>query len=187
MMTIHLREDRPLSAAFRQRGITRFDEAIYFVRHLPYGRNADKLQLTTVFSDGCGTCSTKHAMLYELAQENAYEAVRLFVGLFRMNGENTPPVKRTLAAHQLSYIPEAHCYLKINGEIVDATKAHSKPSDFLTDLLQEIEIVPVQITDFKIAFHKNYLQHWLAENPSITCSPEELWTIREQCIKDLAT
>ena len=48
------------------------------------------------------------------------------------------------------------------------------------------EIESNQITDFKVNYHKQILQKWLSENPQIKLSFNELWTIREQCIEDLA-
>ena len=59
-----------MSKAFLERGVTDFSSAAEYVRDLPYGRNADKLNLLTVFTDGCATCSTKHGLLKVLADEN---------------------------------------------------------------------------------------------------------------------
>jgi hypothetical protein len=88
--------------------------------------------------------------------------------------------------YNLEYIPEAHNYLKFKNQILDFTKKNSSENDFINDLLEEIEIEPHQINQFKIEFHRNYLRNWLAENPQIPYSLEELWKIREECIKALS-
>lgn len=176
-----------ISISFTSRGINNFSKAAHFIRHLPYGRNMDKLNLQSVFAEQCGTCSTKHALLYELAKENGYEDIKLFIGLFKMDAVNTASVGGILQMHHIDYIPEAHCYLKIGGEILDVTKPHSKPGDFLPDLLEEIEITSQQITDYKVAYHKNYLESWLYENSHLPFSLNELWQIREACIQQLSS
>ncbi len=139
-----------------------------------------------MFADNCGTCSTKHALIKRLADENNFETVKLIVGLFRMNKINTPEISATLLQNNLEFIPEAHCYLKIEDLILDLTKINSKPTDFLDELIEEIEISPEQITDYKVNYHKNYLVTWLANNKQINLSLNDIWKIREQCIQDLA-
>ncbi|MFM2223925.1 MAG: hypothetical protein RJA07_127 [Bacteroidota bacterium] len=176
-----------ISTAFKERNVESFYEAISFMKNLPYGRNENKEDLITVFADGCGTCSTKHALLKTLATENNFDGVKLYIGLFKMNSKNTPEISDTLKQNNIEYIPEAHCYLKINNEIIDATKLDSKPEDFINDLIEEIEIMPNQILNFKVDYHKKYLENWLKENEQIKFTLKKIWAIREQCIKDLAT
>lgn len=175
-----------ISKEFIDRNILTFNKASIFVRQLAYGRNADKNNLASVFTDNCGTCSTKHALLKKLADENNFKKVKLIVGLFKMNKKNTPEISETLQKNQLEYIPEAHCYLKFEDQIIDLTKINSKPTDFLDDLIEEIEISPEQITDYKVNYHKNYLVTWLDKNEQLDLSINDIWKIREQCIKDLA-
>jgi hypothetical protein len=175
-----------ISDACLSRDLNSFYQAIDFIQHLPYGRNPDKTSLITVFTDGCGTCSTKHALLSELAKEQAQEGIQLITGLYCMNGKNTPAVAKTLRQHEIDLIPEAHCYLKFSGVRFDFTKAGSSPSDFEADLLEEMELLPEQITDFKVNYHKTYLKSWLETKPELNVSLEELWAIREQCIQDLS-
>lgn len=175
-----------ISKEFTDRNIVTFKQASLFIRQLAYGRNADKNNLATVFTDNCGTCSTKHALLKRLADENEFEKVKLIVGLFKMNKKNTPQVSSTLQKYNLEYIPEAHCYLKFEDKIIDLTKLNSKPTDFLDELIEEIEILPEQITDYKVNYHKNYLASWLDKNKQINLSLNELWEIREECIQKLS-
>lgn len=175
-----------ISKEFTDRNIVTFKQASLFIRQLAYGRNAEKNNLATVFTDNCGTCSTKHALLKRLADENEFEKVKLIVGLFKMNKKNTPQVSSTLQKYNLEYIPEAHCYLKFEDKIIDLTKLNSKPTDFLDELIEEIEIIPEQITDFKVNYHKNYLASWLDKNKQINLSLNELWEIREECIQKLS-
>lgn len=175
-----------ISKCFIDKGIHDFKAAVQFISSLPYGRNENKKNLSTIFKDNCGTCSTKHAVLKQLAIENNVENIRLMLVMFKMNSSNTPKVQKQLSLHNLPYIPEAHNFLLIDGHITDCTTTTSSASNFINDIIEETEITPEQITDFKVSFHKNYLEKWLKENNEIRLSLEELWTIREACIADLS-
>ncbi len=166
-----------------------FSDAITFVKQLPYKRNPNKNDLTTLFSDNCGTCSTKHALLKQLIDENQantdFSEIKLMLGIFKMNAKNTPQIAEILSKNNLDYIPEAHNYLKFKDKNFDFTKSSSKPTNFEFDLLEELEISPHQITEFKVNYHKNYLTNWLQniENKYLNIDFNALWIIREQCIQ----
>jgi DICT domain-containing protein len=174
------------SKAFMALGLTFFDEVTAYIARLPYARNSNKSELLVVLKENCGTCSTKHTLLKSLADEQGYDLIKLIVGIFKMNPTNTPQVAQTLAQYRLDYLPEAHCYLKHQGQIYDFTKSKPLRIDFDNDLLEEIEIEPQQVGQYKIDFHRTFLENWLKNNPQISFSKDALWLIREQCIKDLS-
>ncbi len=182
-----IQQNGEISKEFLKRNIHTFSEATEFINNLNYGRNENKNNLKTIFTDNCGTCSTKHSILKKLAEENNESEIKLILGIFKMNANNTSEIKETLKKNNLEYIPEAHNYLKYVNEIFDFTKIGSKPSDFENDLLEEIEILPNQITTFKVEYHKKFLQNWLNENNNIELNLNELWKIREECIQNLTT
>ena len=173
---------KPISEFFRKSGIFNFSEACLWVQNLPYKRNQDKQNPFCIAEDNGGTCSTKHAFLKILAEENNGNQLKLILGIFSMNTQNTPKVKGVLEKYHLIEIPEAHNYLKLNKEILDLTRKNSSAKDFENDLLEEIEIAPNQITDFKVQYHQNFLQKYLIEHSEIPYSIENFWKIREECI-----
>lgn len=185
-MNFEIKSNLPISRLFLERGITTFIDACDYVKNLSYGRNENKQDLTTVFSENMGTCSTKHALLRQLAIENNVDEVRLILGLFKMTKANTPEVAINLTEYCLDYIPEAHNYLKVNGEIIDCTKHNSSKKGFIDDLLCEIEIEPNQISEFKLNYHQTILRDWLLDNLDKKMNFDELWRIREKCISDLS-
>lgn len=174
-----------ISGAFKELGITDFEQAASFIKQLPYKRNKNKDDLRTVLTDGFGTCSTKHALLKLLATENGIEGVELILCIFKMNPFNTPKIAATLKAKNLAFMLEAHNYLLVNGTILDCTNAKSCEDDFLQDTISTIAIEPSQITDYKVSLHKEALQQWLIENSELRLTLEELFSIREKCIADL--
>ena len=175
-----------ISKTCLEHNLSTFHRLVDFTWHLPYGRNTDKNNLATVFTDGCGTCGTKHALLKQVADEQGVENISLVIGLFRMNGRNTPSVEKRLAQYGIAFIPEAHCYLKFDGRRFDFTKAGPGAFDFEPDLIEEAEILPHQITGYKVNYQKTYLKNWLNLAPIEGMDLEALWAVREQCIRDLS-
>ncbi|GEJ35305.1 conserved hypothetical protein [Flavobacterium psychrophilum] len=161
-----------------------WQETINFVKQIPYGRNANREDFSLVISENKGTCSSKHAYLKDFASKNNIPNVQLIIGIYKMNEANTN-IGKILSNNTIDYIPEAHCYLKIDGKTVDVT---SKDADFekiKSDLLQEIEIEPYQVANFKVKYHQEFIKNWLTES-NTAFSFEKIWEIREKCIQKLS-
>ena len=171
-----------ISNHFLDLGIIDFNKAAKYIQILPYKRNSNKENQLCVFNDLGGTFSTKHALLKSLAIENNFTDLKLMLGIFLMNKKNTPKISSVLNQYNLKEIPEAHNYLKYKNEILDFTLKNSSPEYFINDLVEEIEILPEQITHFKIEYHQNFLKKYLKEHPEIPSDLNELWKIREKCI-----
>ena len=162
-----------------------FETLIEKVKNIPYGRNANRYDFSLVLSENKGTCSSKHAFLKDFADNNRIENVKLCIGIFKMNETNTPKLGDLLSNNKIEYIPEAHCYLKINQVPVDVTTVDSFYDKIKQDIVEEIEITPNQVSDFKVTYHKAFLKNWIKEtNQNNTF--EEIWEIREQCISKLS-
>lgn len=172
----------PVSEAFISLGIENFASAFEYIHQLPYARNTDPAGLLVVLDEHKGTCSTKHALLKRYADEQEMQGIQLILGIYKMNGNNTPGVGMVLQKHKLSDLLEAHCYLKINGKIADATSTLTASQPFENDLLEEFEILPEQIGPFKAELHRRFLQDWLQQQSFDSVSESEIWNIREQCI-----
>ena len=162
-----------------------FEELIDKVKNLPYDRNTNRYDFSLVLSENKGTCSSKHAFLKDFADKNEIENVKLYIGIFKMNEVNTQKLGDLLTKNNIKYIPEAHCYLKINQIPVDVTTSDSFYDKIKHDIIEEIEIIPNQVSDFKVEYHKAFLKKWIKEtNQNNTF--EEIWRIREECISKLS-
>jgi hypothetical protein len=179
---IHSKEE--LSQKLMACGISNFDSAITYIKNLPYGRNTNRSDYTLVLKEQKGTCSTKHAFLSEIAKQNEFPNVKLFLGIYKMCEENTQGVNSILQKWKLSYLPEAHCYLKINNVILDVTRNSTSSRSFENSILTEEEIEPYQIGGYKINQHQLYLKQWITAK-SVRYNFETVWGIREACIKSL--
>ena len=177
--------DGPFSAYFKERGIESFDSACEWVRTLPYKRNSTKTDPFIVLKESCGTCSSKHELIKRLADENGITDCVLVLCMFKMSSYNTPKVKGVLDDKGLEYIPEAHTYIQLDGEVNDLTFPEKPALLYLEDVLFTEEITADQIQEYKVERHKKYLKKWV-EDGNVHYSFEELWEIREECIRVLA-
>ncbi len=161
-----------------------FENLIEKVKNIPYGRNSNRENFSLVIAENKGTCSSKHAFLKDYANRNNIENVSLYIGIYKMNEKNTN-IDSILKEYHLDYLPEAHCYLKIDGNVVDLTSKKSNFEKIKPYLLEEIEIEPQQVCDFKVKYHQNFIKKWIVNN-QINYKFEEIWCIREQCIEKLS-
>jgi len=174
-----------LTTLVTEKGIKNWSELIDFTQKLPYGRNENREDFSLVMKENKGTCSSKHAFLKKIADLNNFDNVKLILGMYRMNNINTPKIENTISKSGLEYIPEAHCYLKLNNQRIDITNSNADIENLICDIIEEIEIEPEQVNTFKVDYHKKYLQNWINEN-EIKLNFDKIWQIREQCIKKLA-
>lgn len=186
LLDFKIESNDEISAQFLKREIFYFRDAARFIQNLDYGRNTDKNDLKTIFTENRGTCSSKHALLKTLAVENGFYGIQLTIGIFRMNATNTPKIKDRLLKYDIDFIPEAHTYLKYKGQYFDFTRTGSSANDFLDDLLFEVEIEPNEIGEEKIRIHQTYLNNWVKDNSDLKYLAKEIWDIREECIEDLS-
>lgn len=174
-----------LTTLVKTKQIHTWNELLTVVQQLPYGRNKNREDFSLVIKEQKGTCSSKHALLKKIADLNKIQGVKLVIGMFKMNGLNTPKIGNLLDGSGLEYIPEAHCYLKVHNQRIDITATDSEIEQLIDDVLFETEIEPEQVNEFKVEYHKAYLKKWLNEQ-GIQMSLETLWGIREQCIASLS-
>ena len=80
-----------VAAQFLAAGVTDFHSAARHVHQLPYGRISERANFRLVLWEGRGTCSAKHALLAQLANEQGVK-IALTIGMYEMTERNTPGV-----------------------------------------------------------------------------------------------
>jgi hypothetical protein len=173
-----------LTNLIKEKGIYNWSDLIEFTRQLPYGRNINRGDLSLVIKENKGTCSSKHAFLKKVADLNEIKNVRLILGIYKMNHLNTPKIGSLILENGLDYIPEAHCYLKLNNQRIDITNYNSSFENIENSILEEIEIDFEQVNTFKVDYHQEYLKAWIKDY-DLNRDFDEIWRIREQCIDKL--
>lgn len=173
-----------LTKSIKKLGIKTWSQLCNHVKGLPYGRNKNRFDFDLVITETKGSCSSKHALLKKVADINKIPNIKLILGIYKMDNINTPNIGFALSENNIDFLPEAHCYLKINNKRIDYTSKESNISLIENNILEEVEITPDQVVDFKVTYHKEYLNNWLKSN-SINFDFNQLWLIREQCIENL--
>ena len=173
-----------ITSQFVALGIIDLRSAARFVHQLPYGRNADRADFRLVLPEHRGTCSTKHALLAALADEQQLP-VHLTLGIYEMSEHNTPGVGAVLDRNGMAFVPEAHCYLTYNGMRIDVTREVAAAKESIARFLHEETIAPPQIGAYKVAMHQAWMREWVART-----MPDRdwhsVWKIREECIAALS-
>lgn len=183
---ISLRNAGEITRAFIELGVSDLRAATRLVQSLPYARNSRPDSPLVVLDEKCGTCSTKHALIQLLANEQNIP-MALIVGIYEMSTQNTPGVSEVLKRFRISSIPEAHCYLRFRGRRIDLTGLpHTGHQEPIQRFLLEETIEPNEINDYKVWLHKRILESWSTRPPSMQYTTLELWSIREECIQALS-
>lgn len=180
-----LKSKDKLTELAKRNGIETWSELMHFVKLLPYGRNRNRTDFGLVLTELKGTCSSKHALLKDIANSNSIPNIDLLIGIYRMTESNTPKIGTELTDNSIDFIPEAHCYLKINDKRIDLTTEQSDFEKIEKDIIQEKSIKPSQVGEFKVDYHKKFLKDWLNETKS-ELDFDQIWRIREKCIKNLS-
>ncbi len=173
-----------LTELAKSNGINSWNELTGFIKNLPYGRNKNRIELGLVLSEKKGTCSSKHALIKRIADLNNIPGIKLVLGIYRMDQMNTPKIGKELTKNSIEFIPEAHCYLNINGKRTDLTTKRSEFQKIEKDIIQEKEIDPRYVAEFKVEYHKKFIKKWLKVNNS-EFKFDQIWQIREKCILNL--
>lgn len=174
------------SSSFRVIGIHTFLEACNYIKMLPYGRNSNNSDLDLVLIERKGSCSSKHALLARLAEENNVDEIELIAGVFLMDEIIHPKLKEFFNSKIYSSIPEMHCYLRYGGKRFDFTSKVDNIKLIEAKLVREQIIEPQQAGDWKKSIHQDYLRKWLLRKPELKITLDELWEDREKCIELLS-
>lgn len=185
MINFQLASSEMYSTAFRELGIFDFQSACDYIMQLPYGRNTHRDDFLLVLQEGKGTCSSKHALLAFLADENGQDDIELMLGLFQMSAETHPELEHYFAELPFPYLPEAHCYLRYKGQLYDYTSSKQDIRIIEPFIVREQRMEPQQVVEWKPKIHQEYLKGWLKRNPNITFTVDEIWSFREQMIAAL--
>jgi len=176
----------PLSKLCSLQQLENLSELMAYLRGLPYGRSSIRGRLDLVIAEQKGTCSSKHAFLAAVANEQGWDYVQLILCLYDMREANTPGVGKVLSQAGMDSIPEAHCYVTIRDRSYDLTFLDSDLGSLVEDIKETKVIQPDQIGQWKVEYHRAYLELW-CQNNHPDRSMEEIWRVRERCIKQLET
>ena len=137
------------------------------MKALPYGGNSDSGNSLLLFQEGQGTCTTKHGAVARLAQEQNLNVCKN-LGFYRLNDEIVTGVNALLAVHELSFIPQTHCFLACESSRVDLTEGNCNGKN---KTIEDYDfVVPVQ-SDLSAqqeeVLYREYLQRYFLIAPEL--------------------
>lgn len=176
-----IKSDGKISRLFLERDILDFKTACAFIQNLPIGRTTLTTDFSLVFTENKGTCSTKHAILNQLAEENENYEIELMFGIYLMNSETHSKLAEFFKNKAYQILPESHCFLRYKGKRYDFTSSSDILTSIENKIVREQRIEPQQVGEWKEKIHQDYLMRWLNRKPEIKISLEEIWNDREYC------
>lgn len=174
----------PLSLMVYDNGIKTFSQLVEYVRDLKYERISDVYNIALVFEESRGTCSNKHIFLKAVAEENKIDNVNLHLVIYSMSPDNTKGIKKVFDNIPIDYIPEAHCYITIDGDPVDATYQGFDISKIKETSVFDTKLGAKECIKRKPEKHQEYLKQWILDN-NLEHSFDTVWGWREDCIQAL--
>jgi hypothetical protein len=112
-----------ISEKFINLRITNFWDACSYVHELPYGYNSTTDDISLLFKQGYGSCTTKHAVIATLAEELNIPVYKM-VGVYAMNEEIVTGTHHILNKYHLPFLPMTHCFLMYESYRVDLTEGN---------------------------------------------------------------
>ncbi len=155
-----------MSERFLTMGVHDFHEACDHVHRMPYGYNSDRDDLMILFTEGKGSCTTKHAVIATLAAELALP-VEKHIGVYAMTEDLVTGTAALLTRHRLPYVPMIHCFLVSGARRVDLTEGNDNGKNRPIDVFLHTEAVSPMISA-----KNEYLRYRRALTDRILKQPE---------------
>jgi hypothetical protein len=171
-----------ISSSFLMSHILTLWDAIEYVSKLAYGRTTNRENYLQVLNEKKGACSTKHALIAALAEEQ-YIPLELTLGIILLDANNMPAITHVLDAFQLDSIPEAHCYLMYKYRTLDITFPDVLDFSLKAVVKEEEKITPKKIGSYKVKKHQYFIKEWLKDKAALNC--DLIWSAREKIIHEL--
>jgi hypothetical protein len=180
--TTEVRPGAPVSTAFFDRGISTFAAACQWAKDLPYGANARHDDPLAIFTDGRGTCMTKHGAIATLAAELSLD-VHKHLGFYRLTEAIITGVDEVLRPAGLSFVPAIHCFLVSGRYRVDLTEGNRTGKNCDLDTFDFV--VPVPPVNDREAMRGHFirqLERYGAIEPRLTAlGPQVVGELLQQC------
>lgn len=157
----------PVSEQFLRRKIISFQEACQWVKLIPYGSNSTSEDSLILFTEGQGTCTTKHGAIARLAQENNLPVYKN-LGFYRLNDAIVTGVNLILEPYGLDFIPQIHCFLTYGEYRVDLTEGNCNgKNQTIEDYDFVVPVEPDLTYGQEEAYYLEYLQQYFAIAPRL--------------------
>lgn len=155
----------PVSRRFRAEGLRTFLAACHHVHRMPYGYNSTKDDPLILFSEGFGTCTTKHMAVALLAKELKLP-VNKHIGIYAMIDRLVTGADRISREFALPAIPVVHCFLVYEQFRVDLTEGNLNGKNApIDDFLFTVRVEPDISSRDEYRLYREALQAHVLKRP----------------------
>ena len=154
---IRIQSKGVVSEKFLNLGITTLWEACYWLKDLPYGSNSTNENSLILFTENCGTCTTKHGVIARLAQEIELELYKN-LGFYRLNDEIVTGINEIIQPYGLDFIPQIHCFLEYGSSRFDLTAGNCNGKN---KIIEDYDFVVRVNPDLSNEEYQNYYISYL--------------------------
>jgi len=154
-----------ISNTFINLRIWNFRDACKYVHELPYAYNSTTEDILILFKEGCGSCTTKHAVIATLAEELNIPVFKM-IGIYAMNEDFVTGTNLILEKYHLPYLPMIHCFLIYDTYKVDLTQGNNNGKNHpIEEFLFTEKVIPnFSEKDEYLLYRKALKNHILNRN-----------------------
>jgi hypothetical protein len=141
-----------MSNKFLELGINSFKEACLYVHNMEYGYNSDKDNKMILFIEGKGSCTTKHGVIAELAEELDIPLYKK-VGIYKFTEEISTGTDEILKKYNLPYVPMVHCFLVFEDLRFDLTEGNNNGKNTsIEEFIHDEKVIPfiTRVDEYKL-------------------------------------
>lgn len=170
-----------ISNTFLELEVGSFIKACAYVHQLPYGYNTDRDDLMSVFEDGKGTCTTKHAVIATLASELKLPIVKQ-IGIYAMTERLVTGAEAILERYGLPYLPMLHCFLSDGTHRIDLTQGNANGKNGpIDDFLYIAQVEPnISAKDEYLLYRSALKDHILSRDELNSIEMKTILKAREE-------
>ena len=123
--------------------------------------------MRVLFTDGFGTCFTKHGAIAKLAKEHDLPVYKQ-LGFYRLTDEIITGTSDVLRPHGLPFIPQIHCFLDYQGIRVDLTEGNDHGKNKTIDAYDFIVTLDAEPSrDEMQRIYTSHLERYVSIEPKL--------------------
>ena len=156
-----------ITKKFLELNINSFKEACLYVHNMPYGYNSDKDDEMILFKENKGSCTTKHGVIAQLAEELDIPLYKK-VGIYKLNEEITEGAEKILEKYSVPFIPMVHCYLVYENSYFDLTEGNNNgKKTSIEEFIHEEKVIPFISRKDEYMLFRKVLEEKIINMPEI--------------------
>ena len=173
-----------ISRKFLDLGIKTFQKACLYIHNLDYGYNSDKDDKMILFKENRGSCTTKHGVIAQLAEELNIPLYKK-IGIYKLTEDIATGTGKILGKYNIPYIPMIHCFLVYEKYRFDITEGNNNGKNTsIEEFIHDEKVIPFILIKDEYLLFKRVLEEKIMTSPEMDgIEKRTLLKAREEAIK----